>query len=217
MRPKRGLRARGGRPLRLTPIPAPVPLSPDAAVAPAFLPVRHAGILGPDGRVMAGTVARITAYLLDTLLLGVLTVVGWEVAGRLLGLGIGMDAGGTGIVDPVEATATRLAVSGSISILYYVGFWTGGRRTLGMRLLRLTVVRAADGAPLRVPAGVVRWAVVEAPGFLATVAALAGLGQVVLLSLVGQVWPLLLLLSVALSARNLGLHDRAAGTAVVSD
>jgi len=184
---------------------------------PAYVPVRDAGIPGPDGRVMAGTVARITAYLLDMLLLGVLTIVGWEVAGRLLGPGIGMDVGPAAVADPVGATIARLAVSGTISVLYHVGFWTGGRRTPGMRLLRLRVVRAADAAPVQVPAAIIRWAVVEAPAFLATVAALSTLEQVALLSLVGQAWPLILLLSVATSAHRLGLHDRAAGTAVVLD
>lgn len=216
MRPKRGLRARGGRPLLLTPVPTPEPLA-TGVVAPAYEPVRAAGLPGPDGRVMAGTVARVTAYLLDMLLLGVLTIAGWEAAGRLLGLGIGMDAGTVGVADPVGATTARLIVSGLISVVYYVGFWSGGRRTLGMRLLRLTVVRGADGAPVRVPAAIVRWVVLEAPGFLATVAALAGLGPVALLSLVSQGWPLILLLSVALSRTRRGFHDHLAGTAVVLD
>lgn len=217
MKPKRGLRARGGRPLLLTPIATPSPLPTGRRLVPAYEPVRSAAIPGPGDRVMAGTVSRITAYLVDMLLLGVLTIAGWEVAGRLLGMGIGMDAGTAPGTDPVRATAARLAISGSISILYHTVLWTGGRRTLGMRLMRLAVVRAADGALVRIPAAAARWTVMEAPGFLATIAALAGLGQVALLSLVGQGWPLILLLSVATSAHRLGLHDRAAGTAVVLD
>jgi uncharacterized RDD family membrane protein YckC len=100
---------------------------------------------------------------------------------------------------------------GGIHLLYFVGFWTGGARaTLAMRLMKLTIGGAADGATLTVRQGLIRWLAIG--GIFQVLSILPGLSGV---ALIAPFWALALLISTMTSPTRQGLHDRAAGSAIV--
>ena len=81
-----------------------------------------------------------------------------------------------------------------VSLIYFLIFWShlGGGRTLGMRLLRLRVIRE-DGSELRVVGAFIRW---------------LGLWLSFVVCFVGVIW-------VAFDSRHQGWHDKIAKTLVV--
>jgi uncharacterized RDD family membrane protein YckC len=99
-----------------------------------------------------------------------------------------------------------------ISLVYFVGFWSGGRRaTLGQRLFAIQVGNAFDGKSLTLEQAVKRW--IGLGTFLslfAIVPALSGLA-----SLAEVVWLIALLITTAQSPTRQGLHDRFANSALV--
>jgi uncharacterized RDD family membrane protein YckC len=83
----------------------------------------------------------------------------------------------------------------AVSFIYFVIFWSwlGGGRTLGMRLLKLRVVREQNMAPPGIVDAVVRW---------------IGLWFSFVLCFAGVIW-------VAFDSRHQGWHDKIARTLVV--
>jgi uncharacterized RDD family membrane protein YckC len=81
-----------------------------------------------------------------------------------------------------------------VSLIYFVIFWShlGGGRTLGMRLLRLRVIRE-DGSELGVFGAFIRW---------------LGLWLSFAVCFIGVIW-------VAFDSRHQGWHDKIAKTLVV--
>jgi len=155
---------------------------------------------GAPGFEYAGVLRRSAAYAIDLAIVVVLSIVG-------LSLFIAV---AIGVPEPGDTTLSLAAWTGMavIAELYFVGFWTTGRRgTPGMRLLRLMIVRDSTNEPL----GVVRSAVrVVALGIatwpLVAVPALNLVGGLIVL-----VWPLVLLASAVIGAQGRGLHDRLVG------
>jgi uncharacterized RDD family membrane protein YckC len=181
------------------PPPASTPPSdqPVVAWAPQAAPAAQA--VG-EGWVVAGVFSRLVAFAIDTFILGCITLIIGAVVGvyregssQALALGVGL---------------VGVAIDG----LYFVALWTsGGRATLGMRLIGLRVLRAADGGPLAMDAAVVRWlALTGIVQLLAIVPVANGL-----LGLVALAWVVVLLITTGTDRLHQGFHDRWAGSVVV--
>ena len=96
--------------------------------------------------------------------------------------------------------------------LYFIGFWTGGRRTLPMKTWRIALVRC-DGRAVDARTAVVRYlgAWIGPVASLAAYSVLHPLGfgaQAAWLLPIGYVWPLV-------DPDRQFLHDRIAGTRIV--
>jgi uncharacterized RDD family membrane protein YckC len=156
------------------------------------------------GLTYAGTLVRIVAYLVDTLIIVLLAAA----VGIVIGLAVFA-------VAPDSRSAINIAgaiVGVSIQLVYFVGLWTSSSRaTFGMRLSRLQIGNAADGRTLTPEQAVKRWLAMGFPlALLALVPVFAGPANALLL-----LWVVALAISVAVSPTKQGLHDRFAGSAVV--
>jgi uncharacterized RDD family membrane protein YckC len=216
-RAKSGLGSgRSSRPIAGRPVDAPAPL---AVSGPAAVPVPASAaatplVPGPGGRTLALTSVRVGAYITDTVLV---SLVNWAVWTAILESGI-LSAGATSSGDGGVGWIAAYAMSMAVSAAYFVTLWSGRRQTLGMRLFRLEVVRAADGGPVGIPAAVARWAVVDIPALVlgsVSVVTITDIPTFILSVAIAYGWPFVLLGSVAFSPTKRGFHDRAARTSVV--
>lgn len=169
---------------------------------------------GPaPGVIYADLVTRIIAYIIDAILLTVLTwLVGIILVGLLTAIG-----GVIGLLIGFVVFAVIVLVG---SAVYFVYTWMNMRASPGQRILGLETVNAADGSTLTQPQAVRRW------GWLYGVFALATVGQIVLtgsslsllstlLSLATLGYTIFLLYSASQSPKRQGYHDVQAGTVVV--
>ena len=192
-------------PMQATPPPAaPPPAAPPPyATAPApWAPVAAANqyaVPGAAGIEIAGATPRVVAYIVDSVLLGLLTAVLFGIV-----VGIAPRIGGAFLVQAVIGIA--------IEAVYFIAFWTSdARATLGMRLLKLQVGNAFDGRKLDMGQAVRRW--IALGGWLSALGysqASAGLSGTALL-----LWSIVLLVTTAASPTKQGLHDRFANSAIV--
>ena len=169
---------------------------------------------GPaPGVIYADLVTRIIAYIIDAILLTVLT---WLVEIILVGL-LTAIGGVIGLLIGFVVFAVIVLVG---SAVYFVYTWMNMRASPGQRILGLETVNAADGSTLTQPQAVRRW------GWLYGVFALATVGQIVLtgsslsllstlLSLATLGYTIFLLYSASQSPKRQGYHDVQAGTVVV--
>lgn len=188
------------------PPPAPEPRNPllSATAAPT---VGWAAAAAPaateiaPGLRFSGTGARFVALLIDLLITGIIT----SVASSALGF----SASSRGTIAPAVGQGVLSAV---VTGIYFVGFWSGGRRaTVGQRLLNIQVGHAFDGAPLTLEQAIRRWLGL---GFFLSVfsftTSLAAISSVVEFA-----WYFVLLFTTISSGTKQGLHDRFAESAVV--
>jgi uncharacterized RDD family membrane protein YckC len=177
---------------------------------------------GSSGYVISGMGARIVAYFLDGLLVGIvplflsLFVIDWG--------GMFRDSLNNPVVSNTAPTSFTMEVTPqlilvtligfAIEFIYFVGFWTsGGQATPGMRLLKMKVVDVATGGVLSLSAATKRFIALGAPlSLLALVPApsiqsLAGLLEFVLL--------LFLFFTAITNDRRQGLHDKWANSLVI--
>lgn len=187
------------------PTPPPPPAPPPAAPPPAgaWAPPETAPASAPEngGLKFGGVLPRLLAWWLDGLLLGIALVVVAAVMGAIMGSVQG-------------ATLVSTVVYVGLTFLYFVGMWTGGgQATLGMRLFNLRVGNATDGRELTMSQATVRW---FAMGMWVSAAALLPPPLGTLLSMAGSLWYLVLLISTVASPIRQGIHDRAAGSAMVA-
>ena len=209
--------------------PAAEPASPLISWAPsggaAGTPPPGAPLVGwqaPDnapraspvaGVAIAGVGARVVAYLIDGLLLGMANFAILAVV-----------APGVVLFDPstpidqftVPVFTLETLLAGAIGIgldfTYLVGLWTSrGRATIGQRILKLQVIDAASGSGLDLNQAVVRWVL------LSGAVAIFGLAPVAveLTGLVGLLWLIVLLVTTSSHPLKQGVHDRAANSIVV--
>ena len=188
------------------PPPARPPSGPIVNWAP---PPMSREIPGAPGLSIADTGTRLVAYIVDILVLGVAEVI--------IGAAFGQVQARFGSVGATGSSLTTFSVFGWIAssvldALYFILFWTGGRRaTVGQRLFHIQVGKAFDGSSLSRAQAVRRWIV------------LGGIGDVLGLirpvrgaaSTLQGLWFLLLLISTVISPTKQGLHDRFAHSAVV--
>lgn len=181
---------------------------PDTTLAPS----------GVEGYVTATVWARLVAYFIDALLIGIIpAVLGLATTdyGALMREVVEASrAGGTAVVTVPTTLATVLItiVTVGLNFIYFVGFWTGdGGATLGMRGLRMRVVDAVSGRTLTMGAAIRRWVALGAPlSLLAIIPALQSTAGIA-----GLLLAIVLLITVATDARRQGLHDKWAGSTVI--
>lgn len=139
----------------------------------------------PSQLAPAGFFIRTLAYLADAFLLSL-------VGGAFPYLVI------TSPSDDQLVNGQQVATSGGgsilVSLIYFLIFWShlGGGRTLGMRLLKLRVIRE-DGSELGIGGAAIRW---------------LGLWLAFVICFIGVIW-------VAFDSRHQGWHDKIAKTLVV--
>jgi uncharacterized RDD family membrane protein YckC len=196
-------------------VPAPPPVAPPPMPGPApgvgwTTPVVGRQEVAP-GLVFADTASRFVAYLIDLLLIGLVT----GIVGELLGLGPSTPPfveGSTDFSQAFETTVEYTILDLVIGALYFIASWSGGRRaTLGQRVFGIQVGNAFDGRPLRLDQAVRRWlGIGDFVLLLGIIPALEPAASGLLL-----VWNIALLITTATSPTKQGLHDRLANSAVV--
>jgi uncharacterized RDD family membrane protein YckC len=203
--------------------PAPVPQAPSPWAAPsasggwASVPP-GAGALavpGAPGLVYGGAVPRVVAYIIDAVLLGIVTAI---ITAPFAAGAVSEAFTNPSAFDPANPVPFGATV-GIASILtlvieaaYFTFLWSSSARaTLGMRLLKLQIGDATTGNRIPVATAFRRWlafgAWLNLLGFVPVLAAYAGL------AVLG--WQLVLLVTTATHPQRMGLHDRFANTAMV--
>ena len=199
--------------------PPPTPPAPDswqtpppAASAPGGFQTAQVAAGPAPGVAYADLTTRIIAYIIDSILLGVVTLivafaVGVAVLGALLAGGAILAFIGLMVVAAVALFA---------SAVYFVYTWTTMRASPGQKMLNLETVNQADGATLTRDQAIRRWAFLFGPQTV------AGVGQIVLgatsiaflgslLSLLSFLYVIYLLYTASQSAKRQGFHDVQAG------
>ena len=157
------------------------------------------GVPGAPAIRFAGALPRVLAWILDGLLVGIAAGLIAGIVGAMMG-------------DPQLAAFVTTVVYMGLELLYFVGFWTSsGRSTPGMRLFNLQVGNAGDGRTLSMNQAVIRWVALGLP--LQALSLLPPPASS--LGAIAALWYLILLVSTLLSPTRQGLHDRAAGSAIV--
>jgi uncharacterized RDD family membrane protein YckC len=162
------------------PTPAPPPMSwqaPEPEMGPA------------PGVRFAGHGARLIAYIVDTILVGVVVLLATLVFGVILAGAAASDSAGAAI----GGSLLWLVVILAVSLAYFPWFWARGGQTPGMKLFRLRVVRDADGGPISGTAAVLR---------------LLGFWVNSVVFYIGFIW-------IFVDKRRRGWHDLIAGTVVI--
>lgn len=160
----------------------------------------------PPGLVFSDTPSRAMAYFLDSLVMGVIGSVPLSIAGFY-------DWAYPNLPDR-NAFALAILLSYVLSAVYFVWFWTGGRRaTPGQRVFNIQVANAFDGRPLSARQAVTRWL---GFGFWLGLPFLLPIMTVAIASIIASMtWSLVVLVSAIASPTKQGVHDRLAGSAVV--
>ena len=168
---------------------------------------------------------RSAAYIVDSLIVGMVYLLVGAVFDALFGPLVETTPDGTALVvvavEPLRV-ALELAVTLAIDGLYFAGSWSRWGASPAQRVLRVRI-QLARGVPqprstqsLPVEAAWRRWAILAVgPIALGALAASGALDIDVLVVLNGS-WFLVLLVSTVVDPLRRGLHDRVAGTVVVS-
>jgi hypothetical protein len=196
--------------------PAPPPAGGNWQVPPPAVPAAAAG--PAPGILYADLTTRVIAFIIDGILLGILSAFISLALGALL-LGFLLSGGIFGVI---IATVLLSAATLFLSALYFVWGWTNPamRASLGQKALGLQTVNAADGATLTRDQALRRW------GWLYGVFVLANVVQLVLmptdLSILGSLVSLAtfgyfvyLIWTTSKDAKRQGFHDIKASTVVV--
>lgn len=188
------------------------------------LPPAAAAMPEQEGFVIAGVWPRFVAWLLDTLIAGILPgaltlfVIDWQplfdaILEEVRRQQQGGIASGAAFTIPITTEYILATVIGvAFYFLYFVFFWTSRwRATPGMAILGLRVVHQVAGDTLSIGQATRRWVAMGWPLQLLSVvpvmASLAGLAQFLL--------QIVLLLTTATNERRQGLHDKFAGSLVL--
>lgn len=196
--------------------PAPPPAGGSWQAPP---PVMVAAAAGPaPGILYADLITRVIAFIIDAILLGILSAFISLALGALL-LGFLLSGGIFGVI---IATVLLSAATLFLSALYFIWGWTNPamRASLGQKALGLQTVNAADGATLTREQALRRW------GWLYGVFVLANVVQLVLngtdLSILGSLVSLatfayfvFLIWTTYKDPKRQGFHDIKATTVVV--
>ena len=182
--------------------PPPPPNAPTdqpvVAWAPPAAPAARQAV--GEGLVVAGVFSRLVAFVIDALILGCISIA--------IGVAVGAYREGSRPALLLGVGLVGVAIDG----LYFVALWTSGwRASVGMRLIGIRVLQAADGSTLALDAAVVRWLALTGIVQLLAIVPVAG----GVLGLVALAWVVVLLITTATDRLHQGFHDRWAGSVVV--
>jgi uncharacterized RDD family membrane protein YckC len=183
-----------------------------------------APVAGPAGLFYADVPNRIFAYIIDAIIVGIVTFIIGIVLFAIVGnpttvatvpdsnalLGFRVETS-TNIISSLIYAIVALAISAG----YFIYTWTAPtmRGTIGMRALGMQVGNATDGATLTRDQAVRRWLALGGVFSLAqTLNPLPLLG--LLIALASLVYVIFLLVTTAQSPTKQGWHDKFAGTIV---
>jgi hypothetical protein len=200
----------------------PPPAQPAEPASPMQVPQQYQPVAvaaGPaPGIAYADLTTRVIAFIIDGILLGILSAFISLALGALL---FGFLLSG-GIFGVIIATVLLSAATLFLSAVYFVWGWTNPamRASLGQKALNLQTVNAADGATLTRNQALGRW------GWLYGVFVLANVVQLVLgstdLAILGSLISLatfayfvFLIWTTSKDAKRQGFHDIKASTVVV--
>ena len=191
---------------------APPPTSEPAQVGWGTPETGARPVPGAPGFVFADTPSRFVGWIIDLFIVG---FIGGLIA-SVASVGMFSTVSSDNLPDYRGTVALGLAfwgISLLVNLLYFVFFWTGGRRaTPGQRLMKIQVGNAHDGRNLDLSQAAVRWV---GYGEWIIVFSFAGttIGGIALLA--ALIWPFVLLFTTIMSPTKQGLHDRLAGTWLV--
>jgi uncharacterized RDD family membrane protein YckC len=131
------------------PPPPAQPAAPPPAQAPAAPPASWAPpaeeLVGPaPGYQFGGPGERLVAYIVDSLIVGVIVTVIAIVGGLVVGASA---SAGTDILTGAGAIVLVIALI-VVPLAYFPWFWARRGATPGMRMFNLKVVRDRDGGPI---------------------------------------------------------------------
>ncbi len=157
------------------------------------------------GIAYAGFGARLVAYIVDGILLGIVeTILGSLILGASLATGT-LNYGLLLVLALIDL---------ALSAAYFIYTWTRMRASPGDRLFGLMVLNAADGSPLTTNQAAMRWLLLAGPGALATLGTFgAGIG--ILISLLVFLWYIYLAWTTATDPKRQGFHDKYVSSVVV--
>lgn len=208
-------------PSRPEPPGAPPPATPPPGTpgqAPSWQQslTSTSAVPGPAGLFYADVPNRIIAYIIDLIVLAIIGFIISLVFGGLLGgvttaASIDSVGGDLNFGPFLVVSILQLAVSFG----YFGYFWSVQRATPGMRFLSLQIGDEADGRSISWGQAFTRWLVLGIPSILSTFSASVNTNVSILIGLVGIVWLLALLYTIAQSPTKQGFHDRFARTIMV--
>lgn len=172
---------------------------------------------GPaPGIAYADLVTRVVAYIIDAILLGILSALIFIVLGAIIITSLLTG----GVILAFIGFVILAAFSLLASAIYFIYTWTSMRASPGQKILNLETVRAADGATLTREQAIRRWAFLFGPSAVGTVAQLAlGASEIAILgtliSLLVLGYTIYLLYTASQSPKRQGYHDVQAGTVVI--
>ncbi len=192
------------------------PSSPPPAGGSSGLPswtgniTSTAPVAGPAGYYYADVPNRIIAFIIDYILFFIVFIIVGAVTLSIFGANLGFMQ---------LQTTTSVLVQNVLSYLlvgaYFVYTWTSMRGTLGMKLLGMQIGQQGDGQTITFNQGILRYAVMFGPGFVAGLLSAFVLSLGFLASLIALIWFIALLVTTAQSPTKQGLHDKYAQTMVV--
>jgi uncharacterized RDD family membrane protein YckC len=182
-----------------------------------------APVSGPAGLFYADVPNRVIAYIIDAIIVGIVSFI----VGAVLFAIVGAPTTIRSVADPNNPLGLRLETSTNyvstliyavvgiaISAGYFIYTWTAMRGTVGMKVLGMQVGNAADGATLTTDQAIRRWLALGGIFSLAqTLNPLPLLG--ILLGFAALAWVIFLIVTTAQSPTKQGWHDKFANTIVV--
>lgn len=176
-----------------------------------------APVPGPAGFVYADVPNRIVAYIIDSIILFIIGIGTAAIIGGALGgvTNISTTTDGSSIEINYGASIVVALIGLAISAGYFIFMWSSQRATVGMKVLGLQIGTQDDGRTITTMAAFNRWLIIGIPGILAQFTGYLSAGLGFILGLVGIVWLIALLVSIAQSPTKQGYHDRYARTIMV--
>jgi uncharacterized RDD family membrane protein YckC len=191
--------------------PTPPPAAPTGGWAAPPPPTQA----GPAGFFYADVPNRAIAYIIDGILLAIVSVILFAILGGI-GLNIvTINVNNPGLIEYNYVASLILAIASlAINAAYFVYTWTSMRGTVGMKVLGMQVGNAGDGKTLTMDQAIRRWIALGAPfSLVQAFNPLPGIG--VVLGLAAFAYFIFLLWTTYSSPTKQGFHDKFANTMVV--
>jgi uncharacterized RDD family membrane protein YckC len=195
--------------------PAPPPPPAQRTQVPAWTGnlTSTTPVAGPAGYYYADVPNRVIAYIIDIIILAIIGFIVTLITVAIFGPMRTTTINGT--TENLGPSLVSALLGLAISAAYFVYLWSAMRGTVGMKVLGLQIGDERDGRSITYQQGFIRWLIIGIPGILATFAGTLGIGLGFLLSLVGVIWLIALLVSIAQSPTKQGYQDRYAHTIMV--